>query len=428
MRKILFVDDDHKVTKELKKMMHPMNQVWEMEFAASGKEALNFMAKSPSDVLVSDMHMPEMDGVELLNTIKERYPETIRIILSERSDKEKALRSIKSVHQLLTKPYNAEAMKYTIERACRLRDLLRNEGLKKIVARIKDLPSLPKLYNLIVSEMQSPDASIREVGNIISQDVSMSAKILQLVNSALFDLAQNINDPQHAAAFLGIDRLKAFILSIHVFSEHKEDADSCGFSLAEMWRHSLRTSKLARDIVRTVTADRSVAEEAMIAGMLHDIGKLILLKVPIYYKKVMDFMKQTGCDHVEAAYSVLKTSHAELGAYLLGFWGIPHSIIEPVAFHHNPSKLLEDIFIMPGESSNKDSKPRSLEKYSKGFAALTAVHVANALMIQGNISSDTTSFPYIDMMYLRKFNLTHKLTEWVELYKDIMQQEVVSYV
>ncbi len=438
MRRILFVDDDPKEIKWLKNMLGSMCHEWEMEFAVSGEEALNFMAKSSFDVVMSDMHMPEMDGVELLGIVTERYPETVRIMLSERSDKEMALRSVKSVHQFLMKPSSVERMQYTIERTCKLRDLLRNEMLKKIVAGIKKLPSLPKLYSLIVAEMQSKEASLKKVGYIISQDVSMSAKILQIINSAFFCLPQKITDPQQAAVYLGIDTLKALVLSIHVFASLTEDAELCGFSLAELWRHSLMTGKLTRNIARAETDDKKVVEEAMIAGMLHDIGKLILLKVPMKCKKVMDFIEKNECDPVEAEYIVMKTSHAELGAYLLGLWGIPDNIVEPVAFHHNPSKLLEDMFIMSNESSRKDLgktktkdvnlKPQSVKRYSAGFSALTAVHIANALMMQENISSDTSFFPYLDMLYLRTLNLTDKLPEWVELYKDLMQQEVVSCV
>jgi putative nucleotidyltransferase with HDIG domain len=316
--------------------------------------------------------------------------------------------------------------------------LLRDETLKKIVAGIKNLPSLPKLYNLIVTEMQSPEASLKKVGYIISQDVSMSAKILQLVNSPFFGLPQEITNPQQAAIYLGLDTLKSLVLSIDVFSSFTGDAELCEFPLAKMWRHSLRTSKLARDIARSEMVDEKVVEEAMIAGMLHDIGRLILLKVPRQYKKVMNLIEKSGCDPVEAEYTVMKTSHAELGAYLLGLWGIPENIVEPIAFHHNPSKLLENMLIIRNESSREDFgktkskgvnlKPLSVKRYSIGFTALTAVHIANALMMQENCSSNTTFFPYVDMLYLRTLNLTDKLPEWVECYNNAGQQEVIGYV
>ncbi len=433
MRRILFVDDSPDEIERLREMLEPMQHEWEVEFAVNGEEALNFMAKSPFDVVVSDMRMSDMDGAELLGTVMERYPETVRIIQSWYSDKERVLRSVKSAHQFLMKPSSTEAMKYTIERTCKLRDLLRNETLKKIVTGIKNLPSLPQLYTLILAEMHSKDASLKKVGHIISQDVSMSAKILQMVNSAFFGLPQKISDPQQAAIYLGIDTLKSLVLSIHVFSLFTEDAELHGFSLAEMCRHSLMVGKLARDIARTETDDEEVVEEALIAGILHDIGRLILLKVPRQYNQVLDFIERTGCDLVEAEYTVMKTSHAELGAYLLGLWGISDNIVEPVAYHHNPSKLLENMFIMLNESSGKalgkiksrdgNLKSRSVKKYSKGFAAVTAVHIANALIVQKNCPSNTTFFPYVDMLYLRTLNLTDRLPEWVECYNKAMQKE-----
>jgi putative nucleotidyltransferase with HDIG domain len=415
-------------------MLTPVHKEWEIEFAVSGEEALNFMSKSRFNVIVSDMRMPKMDGIELLNIVMKRYPEIVRIILSGYSDREMIMRSVKSAHKFLVKPCSAETMKYTIERAYKLQDLLRSETLRKIVARIRKLPSLPKLYSLIVAEMQSEEASLKKVGYIISQDISMSAKILQLVNSAFFGLPQKIADPQQAAVYLGIDTLKALVLSIHVFSSFTEDSEFFWFSLADLQKRSIMVGRLARDIARAEKADAKVVEEALVSGILHDIGRLIMLKIPEQCRMIMDFIERTGCDLVEAEYAVMKASHAELGAYLLGLWGIPDNVVEAVAFHHNPSKLLEDMFIMPEESSNKDtgkvksgdkdSKPGPDKELLKEFTALTAVHVANSLLMQESSSSETTIFPYVDMRYLSKLDLTDKLPEWMECCDKVRLEDV----
>ncbi|MHC4269524.1 MAG: HDOD domain-containing protein [Planctomycetota bacterium] len=433
MRRILFVDNDPNTTQKLSKMLKAMCPDWSIETTVSGDEALDLTAKSPFDVIVSDIHIQGMDGIELLGTVSKRHPETVRIIHSEFSD----LRSTMIVHQFLMKPCCAETMKNTIVRTCKLRDLLKNETLRKIVTGIRNLPSLPSLYNLIVEEMQSPEGSLKKVGHLISQDVSMSAKILQLVNSAFFSLPQKVTDPQQASVFVGIETLKSLILSIHLFSSLTKDAELCGFSPVKMWRHSLRTGRLAGDIARAENADRKVVEEAMIAGMLHDIGKLILLKIPQKFKEVMDLVEKTGCTDAEAEFSVMEASHAELGAYLLGLWGLPGDIVESVAFHHKPSKLIERMFIMSPEKTKDDLdnvetakvnlKPQPIEKYSTEFTALTAVHVANALTMQGNCSSDTTSFPYLDMLYLETLELTDKITEWIELYENTAQLTEIKF-
>ncbi len=435
MRRVLFVDSDPGAARKLQKTLEPMCPEWEIGVAESGEEVLDMMSREPFDVVVPDIRMQGMDGIELLGIVSERYPETVRIIHSELSAPEEALESTMAVHQFLMKPCGAETMKNTIERTCKLRDLLRDDTLKKIVAGIRNLPSVPVLYNLIVSEMQSEEPSIKKVGHLISQDISMSAKILQLVNSSFFALPQKIADPQQAAVYVGIESLKSLVLSLHVFSSISEDADRCGFSLLKMWRHSLRTGRLAADIARAENADSKVVEAAMIAGMLHDIGKLILLKMPRRYNEVMDLIETTDCSFTAAEYTVMDASHSELGAYLLGLWGLPRNVVETVAFHHNPSKLIESMFVMSDEpdqdesdeAGSKDADPefQSVEDKTAGFNALTAVHIANAMTMQGNCSSETT-FPDIDTAYLEKLELTDKLPEWIELYKNTNQLSEIN--
>ncbi len=430
MRRILFVDDDPKEIKRLRKRLRSIRHEWEIESAVSGKEALSFMAKSHFDVVVSNMHMQKMDGVELQDTVMERYPGTVRIILSEDSDKEKSLQSVKSTHQFLKKPCDADTVKYTIERACKLQDLLRNETLIKTVTGIRKLPSPPRLYSLIMQEMRSPDASLKNVGDIISHDIAMTAKILQLINSAYFGLPRRITDPQQATIFLGIDTLKALVLTFHVFSEFSEDAELCEFSLADMLKHSIMVGRLAKEIAKVELDDTKILEEIYIAGILHDIGKLILLKLPEQYREVMKYIKSTGFSFVEAEYNVMKTSHAELGAYLLALWGIPDNIVETVAFHNNPSKLLENIFSMSIKSNNNyvgeikpgnsNLKSLSKEKYLKEFTTLTSVHLADAMLVQKDWPTNTTVPTYADMLYLRTLELTDNLSEYLECYNKII--------
>ncbi len=433
MRRILFVDDEINVLQGLKRMLRKMRYEWDTEYAKNGEEALDFMSKTPFDVVVSDMRMPRMDGVELLGTVMEQYPETVRIILSGHSDREMIMKTVKCTHQFLVKPCDAETVRYTIERACKLQDLLRDEKLKKIVAGIKDLPSLPSLYGMIVEEMQSPDASIKKVGEIIAQDVSMSAKVLQIVNSAYFGLPRKLTDPQQAAVYLGIETLKALVLSIHVFSSFTKEAESFGLSFEEMWRHSLMVARLAKEIARSEKAEMKAVEESFISGILHDIGKLILLKIPHQYRKVKDFVEITGGSYLDGEYAVLKTSHAELGAYLLGLWGLPDSVVETIAFHHEPSKLIENIFIKLNKPSNNGGEKsfsdeslvnlKSINNYSTEFANLTAVHVANALMMQKRCTHETTVSPQFDMLFVRTLNLSGKLDGWSQLYNKMVEEE-----
>lgn len=388
-KSILFVDDEPNLIQGLKRMLRNMRNEWEMFFVEGGEEALTLLSENQIDVIVTDIRMPGMDGATLLGKVIKQYPHMIRIILSGHSDREMILRSTKFTHQFLAKPCDAETLKNTIERACRLRDILKNESLLKIVAGLKKLPSSLSLYNKIIEEVQSPNVSLKKIGNIIATDVSMTARVLQLVNSAFFGLPQKIVNPQHAVALLGLDLLKALVLNIELFSAFDKEQDFNNLFLEKLWKHSMRVGDLAKRITWSESTNKGILEEAFIGGMLHDIGKLLLLEIPDCHEKIKEIVLKNNYSDLEAEYQLLGTSHAEVGAYLLGLWGIPDNIIEAVAFHHRPSDLLE----------NK-------------FTSLTAIHIANALLnvdcCSGNINSQN-----IDFEYLTALNQTDRLTEWI---------------
>jgi Predicted signal transduction protein len=356
MIRILFVDDQQQILRGLERVLKTTHHGWEVEFSKNGEEALNLLSQSPFDVIVSDMRMPKMNGVELLEIIAKRYPDVIRIILSGHSDQEMIMNSLHCSHQFIAKPCDLEILKSTIEHACKRRDLLKSGKLRRIVTRIRNLPVPPNLYYEITKEMQSPDVSLKKIGNLISQDIAMSAKILQVVNSAYFGLPQKIMDVQQATTYLGMNSLRAIILSIHIFSSFAKEENMNGFVLSEAKMHSLMVSRLARKIAHVETAEKDVLDQAQIAGMLHDMGKLIMLKLPKQYRQVRELIETTGSDSVEAEYYVMKTSHAELGAYCLGIWGFPDRVVDAVAFHHKPSKLVDGFVDYRKDCSSKGAE------------------------------------------------------------------------
>ena len=189
---ILFVDEEPNVLSGLRRIMHSMNDEWDMSFAGSAHEALTIMDSRSFDVIVSDMRILCTNGTELLNEVKKKHPQTIRIVLSGQTNRDKILRSISPIHQFLSKPCDTETIKKTLTRAFTLRDLLVNDNLKQLVSQIESLPSLPAIYNEIMEALNSKDASTGKVGEIISKDMGMSAKILQLVNSAFFGLPRRL--------------------------------------------------------------------------------------------------------------------------------------------------------------------------------------------------------------------------------------------
>jgi len=274
-RWLLFVDDEPLVLKGLERMMRSMRREWEMRFVSSGSEALKIMHRQSFDAIISDMRMPGMDGAQLLTEVMKSHPDAVRIILSGQLDQEMTMKTVRSAHQHLAKPCEPEILKSTLAQAFALRDILLNDNLKKLVSRIESLPSLPSLYLEIMEELQSANTSFQKVGEIIAKDVGMTAKILQMVNSAFFGLYRRISKPQEAVSLLGFETIKSLVLTAKIFSQF-DQKKLVEFSLDELWTHSMLTGLFAKTISQTESNMGEGSDDAYLAGLLHDLGKLVL--------------------------------------------------------------------------------------------------------------------------------------------------------
>lgn len=331
---ILFVDDEPNILMSLKRMLRPMREKWDMHFASSGKEALEIMATVPMDAVVSDMRMPHMDGPELLTHVMHLYPDAVRFALSGYSDQEMVGRSIAPTHQYLTKPCEAEVLIVALEQALNARELVGNPEVLKKIARLGHLPVLPEAYNLITAELAKGEPSPKLVGDIVARDLGLSANILKLVNSAYFGLSMHITSPHQAVIVLGTGVLRSVILSLHVFQTFAGEGPR-SFSLPLLWNHCLRTSAIARTICQLENLDNVAREHACTAALLHDVGKLLLdVRCPEECQRVYEVVRADNRRVVDVEAELLGVTHAEVGAYLLGLWGMPSPVVRAVARHH----------------------------------------------------------------------------------------------
>jgi len=391
-KRILFVDDEPKILHGLERMLRPFRKEWDTAFAESGSQALEMMARESFDVVISDMRMPRMDGAELLEEIKQRHPGSVRIILSGHSSQELALKSVGPAHQYLAKPCNADSLRSTIERALSLQQLLTNERVRELVAKTGSVPSLPSVYLKIQQILRSPDASIPEIGKVLAQDVGMSAKLLQIANSAFFGIRGSVSTPTEAAFRLGVDTVKALVLSLHVFSTF-DRAQLARLRLESVSSHSMSVAVLAGRLARAEKLEASQVDNAFTAGLLHDLGKVVLAaNVPEDYEKALEVARARGITVWEAELESLGATHAEVGAYLLGLWGLSHPIVEALAYHHRP-----------GGHANHS------------FSPLTAIHVANVLQQEGAEPPTGARCSEIDLNYLEKLGIAGRLPAWRQL-------------
>ena len=334
--RVLFVDDEPRILSGLRRMLRVYRESWEMEFVDSGAAALQAMAAEPYDVVVSDVRMPGMDGIELLAKVAERFPDTIRVILSGHSDQVDTLRSTSVAHQYLAKPCDADALRATIERATALRAQVSNPALAAAVGGLRSLPPAPTLFQELTAELTSPDTSLQRVGDLVARDPGVAAKILQVVNSAFFALRRSVSDIHEAVTMLGTDTVRALVLRAHLFDTPGKGGAS-GAVRDELSQASIAVATLAREVAKSEGGARPRQSAAFLAGLLHDCGKLIFLGAAD--PATIGVLRG---DDLAAEREIFGASHADVGAYLLAMWGLPDDVVAAVAHHHRPAIAAAD--------------------------------------------------------------------------------------
>lgn len=390
MRRILFVDDEPRVLEGLKRTLEPYQQQWEVSFALGGEAALRELeAAAPYDVIVSDIWMPGMDGPALLGYVRERFPQIVRIAHSGYTSMEAALRAVPVAHQFLAKPCDPDMLRLAVERALSLKALLGSELLCHLVGSMQELPNLPRTYASLSAALGNPETSLDEIAAIVEHDVAVSAKVLQLVNSALFGLVRHISTIKTAVAYLGVDVLRNLVLSVETFRAFEGCKEIPGFSVAKVHAHASLTARIASSLPTV----KYLKEAAYLAALLHDAGKLVLMaRLPEHFERVIERVQEENRPMFEVEEEMMGTTHAEIGAYLLGLWGLPYPIVESVAYHHAPTRI-----------------PRST------FDPLATVYVANILAHEPESPRGLSNgMPHakIDMSYLESLGVADLLPGW----------------
>ncbi|MGD8468700.1 MAG: response regulator, partial [Desulfobacterales bacterium] len=347
-----------------------------------------------------DLRMPEMDGAQLLAEVKQRHPQLVRIILSGQVEQETTFKSVQLAHQSLSKPCDAEILKHTLNKLFGLRNLLEDESIKRIVSQTETLPSLPAIYSEVINELQSSDPSVKKVGDIIAADLAMTAKILQVVNSAFFGLVRKISNPKEAVMLLGTETIKALVLSVKIFSEFNQKKLSW-FNFDALFNHSMSVSMFAQTISKEERLDKYLINNALMAGMFHDLGKLILVaNFQESYQKILIEARQNKRSLWELENDMFGTSHAEIGAYLMGLWGVDYPVIEAIAFHHCPGKSL-----------------------ASSTGLLTAVHFGDAYDRLKNDDNGCGELKQLDRGYLEYLGVGHRIDDWQLMCKDLAERK-----
>ncbi len=276
-----------------------------------------------------------------------------------------------------------------IQRSLALDAWLSTDELRSITPKLQRLPSLPSTYFEVLKQVESPSASVQNIGDVISRDPAVTARLLQVVNSAAFSLHQKVTDPIDAVSLLGVEMVKSLILCLQVFSQN-DSAKRAGLSFDQLWEHSVQVARIAREITLIESRDARLANNAFTAGLLHDVGRIVLASnLPDDYAAVVATARKEGRPYYEAEMTRFGVTHSHVGAYLLGMWGMPAPLVEAAALHHVPT-----------------------QSFTPEFSVLTAVHVADVLAHEQNPRKDGVPLPTMDLLHLKTLNLEDRPDAW----------------
>lgn len=260
-----------------------------------------------------------------------------------------------------------------------------NSSLSAVLAHFRRVPVLPSIYAKLTAEMQKPDADVERVASLISKEPTVCARVLQFANSSALALRQRVATPGEAIMFLGLARVRALVLVSALFSEMDVKRQRM-FSAERFITHSLQVASLAASICRDVVKERTMADMAFTAGLLHDFGMLLLAEnLADSYDQVLtqSFQQMIPVEQIERdTYGV---THGQIAGATLANWMFPHQIVHAVGYHHQPS-----------------------ESGDFAFCPLAAVHIASTCA-----RAATTGTVRVDDAYILRLGLGERVSQWV---------------
>ena len=211
-------------------------------------------------------------------------------------------------------------------------------SLEQAVARLKDLPALPLVVSELLASFDDPDVELAQLAGKIAHDQALAAKTLRLANSSFYGLQSRVRTIGQAIQVLGFDSVRALVVGAGVIGGFEAGREQ-GFDYDGFWRHAIGTALCARALARQGAAPAANPELAFVAGLLHDLGRLVLVtRFPEHYAQVLARRALRDCELLLAEREVLGIDHAQVGRALGQHWKIPEPICRAIANHHQPMR------------------------------------------------------------------------------------------
>jgi putative nucleotidyltransferase with HDIG domain len=313
--------------------------------AIDPETALGMVGTDTPEIVFTHLRAGAVASTCFLNEVWTRNPQSTRFLLGDSTaDADTLLRCALGPHQFIPAPIDPEKLDAALGRAESIKNFVQNENIRQVISRMRTLPSRPALSIEVMRELRSSKASASAVGELVSRDVAISTKLIQMANSAFYSPEQQVSTPVEAVLLLGLETTAALVLSIETFAR-LDKLKPLYFSMDRVWKHSQSVADLARKICQMIDSDAETSAHVYTAGLLHDIGKLALAQnFGEDYERILKDAEQKCLPLHQLEEESFGATHAETGAYLLALWGMPLPIVEAVAGHHCSSDRLSSKF------------------------------------------------------------------------------------
>ena len=367
---------------------------WEVTSVASEADALAQFEKRSFDALLVDFNLCSPDASDLLNLALEQYPDTVGFLLAHEADLALVAAKVLGSPHILPKPIERVSLKSRIEEG--VKDSNDEQSGSEPANTLSAEPAIPSVYSEVLKALESPDVASEQVGEIIARDAALTSEVLSLTKSSYLGLPRNISSPLEAVESLGLEAVKAAVMALRYLAEHSRLKPGY-LSLDQIWQHSINVGQIARDLVLFETKDRALASQALTAGLLHDLGKVVLAtNFDDLYGRVHSLARKQPVAVWDIEKEMFGANHGEIGACLVGMWNVPSAIVEAVALHHEPPL-----------SGDQQMTP------------LAAVHIANVLERELWLGGeDMMVAPIINAPFLNQLGLLQRLPIWRAAFRN----------
>lgn len=307
--------------------------VYDLESAETSDEAFKALQDQQFDILVTDFVDPGSDGMHFLVAVARTQPDCVRMVVSSNFGPVKIASGLFFGHRYFERPCDVEDLGRLLLRLAHFRDRIGNEKIRALVGGLGSLPAPPEAFLKLQQVMSSPSVSTDEIATVIEQYPAVTAKLLQIVNSAQFGLSRKVISAAEAVNFVGLNLLRVLVLAVHAVTAYQERPGRTRL-VSMLWDHSLEVAAAARQIARSQKFSAQSIERAFLAALLHDIGRIVIAgHAPEEMYRVSDVANELQIPLADAQTERLGATFADIGAYLLALWGIDDEVISIVQCH-----------------------------------------------------------------------------------------------